>query len=229
MYLSNVSLRNLVATRRSRHYVFTYKYMDAFCLMDQSIENIFMKHGGQLRMSEAIAAGMSRYMLYSLRDKGLIEQISRGVYRLANLPAVSDPDLMSVSIKYPKGVLCLLSALSIHEITTEIPRQIFIALPRLSRIPIPQHPPLSVHRFSGEAYSEGIETRQMDDIVIRVYCVEKTIADCFKFRNQIGMDVVLEAFKLYRERHRFDGNKIMHYAKICRVKNVMRPYLEASL
>jgi len=197
--------------------------------MDKSIENLFMENGGQLRMSEALAAGMSRYMLYSLRDKGLIEQISRGVYRLANLPAVSDPDLMSVSIKYPKGVLCLLSALSIHEITTEIPRQIFIALPRLSRIPIPQHPPLSVHRFSGEAYSEGIETRQMDDIVIRVYCVEKTIADCFKFRNQIGMDVVLEAFKLYREHHRFDGNKIMHYAKICRVDKIMRPYLEASL
>lgn len=229
MYPSKVNLWNLVATRRSRHYVLTYKQVDAFCLMDKTIENLFLEHGGQLRMSEAIAAGVSRYMLYRLRDKGLIEQLSRGLYRLANLPPVSDPDLISVSLKYPHAVLCLLSALSMHEITTEIPRQIFIAMPRASRIPMPQHPPLSVHRFSGEAYSEGIETRQMDDFVIKVYCVEKTLADCFKFRNQIGMDVVLEALKFYRERHRFDGNKIMHYAKICRVDKVMRPYLEASL
>lgn len=197
--------------------------------MDKTIENLFLRNGGQLRMSEAINAGMSRYMLYSLRDKGLIEPIARGVYRLANLPAVADPDLIAVSIRYPKAVLCLISALAIHEVTTEIPRQIFIALPRLNRIPIQLHPPLSIHRFSGGAYSEGIETKQVDDMIIKVYCIEKTIADCFKFRNQIGMDVVLEALKFYRERHRFDGNKIMHYARICRVENVMRPYLEASL
>jgi len=197
--------------------------------MDKSIENLFIENGGQMRMSEAIKAGMSRYMLYSLRDKGLIEQIARGVYRLSNLPAVSDPDLISVSIKYPHAVLCLISALSIHEITTEIPRQVFIAMPRASRIPIAQHPPLSVHRFSGGAYSEGIETRQMEDFVIKVYSAEKTLADCFKYRNKIGMDVVLEALKFYRERKRFDTNKLMHYAKICRVSNIMRPYLEASV
>jgi predicted transcriptional regulator of viral defense system len=197
--------------------------------MDRSVEKLFMEHGGQLRMSEALAGGMSRYMLYHLRDKGVVKPIARGVYRLANLPAVSDPDLLAVSLRYPHAVLCLLSALSFHEITTEIPSRIYIALPRTSRIPTLKHPPLSVHRFSGAAYSEGIETRSMADISVKVYCIEKTIADCFKFRNQIGMDVVLEAFKLYRERHRFDGNKIMHYARICRVEEVMRPYLEASL
>ena len=218
----------MIALNRPRHYVLIYKQMDAICLMDPAIEKLFLEHGGQLRMSEAIAAGMSRYMLYSLRDKGLIEQISRGLYRLANLSPVSDPDLISVSLKYPHAVLCLLSALSLHEITTEIPREIFIAMPRASRIPMLQHPPLSVHRFSGDAYSEGIETRQMDDFVVKVYCVEKTLADCFKYRNKIGMDVVLEALKFYRERYRFDGNKIMRYAKICRVDKIMRPYLEAS-
>ena len=219
----------MVALNISRHYVLTYQQVDAFCLMDKSIENLFLEHGGQLRMSEAIAAGMSRYMLYSLRDKGLIDQISRGLYRLANLSPVSDPDLISVSLRYPKAVLCLISALSIHEITTEIPRQIFIALPRNTRSPTLQHPPLSVHRFSGDSYSEGIQIKKMDGVSVQIYNVEKTLADCFKYRNKIGMDVVLEALKFYRERHRFDGNKIMHYAKICRVENVMRPYLEASL
>lgn len=180
-------------------------------------------------MSEALEAGMSRYMLYNLHDKGFIERIARGVYRLADLPSVNDPDLAAVSMRYPKAVLCLISALSIHEITTEIPRQIFIALPRDTRTPTLNHPPLSIHRFSGAAYSEGIEDRDMDGVGIRVYSVEKTLADCFKYRNKIGMDVVLEALKFYRERHRFDGNNIMRYAKICRVDNIMRPYLEASL
>ena len=128
--------------------------------MDLSIEKLFKKHGGQLRMSEALAAGMSRYMLYHLRDKGVVVPIARGIYRLASLPPVADPDLIAVTLKYPRAVLCLLSALSFHEITTEIPRQIFIALPRTSRIPVLKHPPLSVHRFSGEAYSKGIETRK---------------------------------------------------------------------
>lgn len=197
--------------------------------MDKSIENLFRKHGGQLRMSEALKNGMSRYMLYNLYDKGLIERISRGIYRLADLPPAGDPDIAAVSLRYPKAVLCLISALSIHEITTEIPRQIFIALPRNTRSPTLQHPPLSIHRFSGESYTDGIELREMDGVDVQVYNVEKTLTDCFKYRNKIGMDVVLEALKLYRERYRFDGNKILRYARICRVENIMRPYLEASL
>jgi len=164
-------------------------------------------------MTEAIEAGMSRYMLY----------------RLASLPMVDNPDFAAVSMRYPKAVLCLISALSMHDMTTEIPHRIYIALPRNSRTPATNHPPLFVHRFSGGSYSEGIEIRDMDGIKVKVYCVEKTLADCFKYRNKIGMDVVLEALKFYRERYRFDGNKIMRYARICRVENIMRPYLEATL
>ncbi len=197
--------------------------------MDKSIDKLFRQHGGQLRMSEALEAGLSRYMLYTLYDKGFIERISRGVYRLAGLAPVTDPDIAEVCLRYPKAVLCLISALSIHGVTTEIPRQIFIALPRNTRTPTLRHPPLSIHRFSGESYTAGIETRDMDGVGVHVYVVEKTLADCFKYRNKIGMDVVLEALKIYRERYRFDGSKIMKYARICRVENVMRPYLEASL
>lgn len=180
-------------------------------------------------MSVALEAGISRHMLYSLYEKGSIEKIARGVYRLATLPEVDDPDIAAVFTRYPRAVLCLISALSFHEITTEIPHRIYIALPRSSRTPSLKHPPLSVHRFSEPAYSEGIELHKMDGIEVKVYGVEKTLADCFKYRNKIGMDTVLEALKLYREQVRFDGNKIMHYARVCRVENIMRPYLEATL
>jgi len=180
-------------------------------------------------MKDVVDAGISRYTLYHLHEKGEIERIARGVYRLSSLPMVDDPDIAAVCMRYPKAVFCLISALSVHEITTEIPHYIYIALPRDARTPSMSHPPLSVHRFSEPSYSEGIEVKNMDGIEVKVYCVEKTLADCFKYRNKIGMDVVLEALKLYRERVRFDGNKVMHYARICRVDKVMRPYLEATL
>lgn len=190
---------------------------------------IFRKCGGQLRMSEAIEHGITRYMLYSLRDKGIIEQISRGVYRLVELPPVSNPDLVTVALRYPNAVVCLISALSFHEITTQIPHEVSIAIPRDSHPPSLEYPPLLVHRFTDQAYQAGIEEHQIDGVTVKVYCPEKTLADCFKFRNKIGMDVVLEALKLYKGRKKFDHRKILEYAKICRVDKIVRPYLEASI
>ncbi len=190
---------------------------------------IFRECGGQLRMSEAIEQGITRYMLYSLRDKGVIEQISRGVYRLVDLPPVSNPDLVTVALRYPNAVVCLISALSFHEITTQIPHEVSIAIPRNSHPPSLEYPPLLVHRFTDQAYQTAIEEHQIDGTTVKVYSPEKTLADCFKFRNKIGMDVVLEALKLYRSRRRFDHKKILEYAKVCRVDKVVRPYLEASI
>lgn len=190
---------------------------------------IFHKCGGQLRMSEAIEHGITRYMLYSLRDKGIIEQISRGVYRLVALPPVSNPDLVTVALRYPNAVICLISALSFHEITTQIPHEVSIAIPRDSHHPSLEYPPLLVHRFTEQAYQAGIEEHHIDGVTVKVYSPEKTLADCFKFRNKIGMDVVLEALKLYKRRNKFDHGKILEYAKICRVDKIVRPYLEASI
>ena len=191
--------------------------------------SIFKKSGGQLRMSEALEQGISRYMLYSLSDKGIIEPISRGVYRLADLPLVSNPDLVAISLRYPNAVVCLISALSFHEITTQIPHEISLAIPRDTRSPSTDYPPLKVHQFAEEAYKAGIETYLIDGAAVKVYSTEKTLADCFKFRNKIGMDVVLEALKLYRSRMKFDHKKLLEYSRICRVEKIMRPYLEASL
>jgi predicted transcriptional regulator of viral defense system len=190
---------------------------------------IFRKNGGQLRMSKAIAHGITRYMLYSLRDKGIIEQVSRGVYRLVDLPPMSNPDLVTVSLRFPNAVICLISALSYHDITTQIPHAVSVAVKRDSRVPSLDHPPIQAHRFSNEAYISGIDNYKIDGVPVKIYSPEKTLADCFKFRNKIGMEVVLEALKLYRSRRRFDLEKLLTYARICRVKNIMMPYLEATI
>jgi len=168
-------------------------------------------------------------MLYSLRDKGIIEQVSRGVYRLVELPPISNPDLVTVSLRVPKAVICLISALSFHDITTQIPHVVSIAVPRDSRIPSLDNPPIQVHRFSNEAYKSGIENHAIDGVPVKIYTPEKTLADCFKFRNKIGMEVVLEALKLYRSRQQFNLEKLLTYAEVCRVKNIMTPYLEATI
>jgi len=197
--------------------------------MKKRPEEIFLDHGGQLRMSEALRHGITRYMLYSLRDRGIIEKISRGIYRLADLPSISNPDLVTVSLRFPKAVVCLVSALAFHDITTQLPHTVSVAVPREARIPSLDYPPVEAHRFADKAYNSGIETHLIDSVPVRVYCAEKTLVDCFKFRNKIGMDVVLEALKLYKKRNRFNPMLLLDYAKICRISMVMRPYLEATI
>ncbi|MFH1700766.1 MAG: type IV toxin-antitoxin system AbiEi family antitoxin domain-containing protein [Candidatus Zixiibacteriota bacterium] len=190
---------------------------------------IFKKHGGQLRMKEAINAGISRYRLYNLRDKGIIEQVSRGVYRLVELPPLSNPDLATVSLRYPNSVICLISALAFHNITTQIPHEVSIAVERKTRLPSLEYPPISSHRFSRDAFKAGIEEHKIDGITVKVYNPEKTIADCFKFRNKFGMEIVLEALKLYKSRRKFKINSLLKYARICRVEKIIKPYLEAMI
>jgi predicted transcriptional regulator of viral defense system len=201
--------------------------MSAF--KNKTPKEIFRKHGGQLRMSEAISHGISRFSLYKMRDNGIIEQVSRGIYRLMELPPVSNPDLVTVSLRFPNAVVCLISALSFHGITTQIPHEISVAVPRNARIPSLDSPPVRAYKFSGEAFNAGIEKHQIDGVTAQVYSVEKTLADCFKYRNKLGMDVVLEALKLYRSQKKFNLNELLKYAKVCRVEKVMKPYLEATL
>ena len=197
--------------------------------MRQKAIEIFRSSGGQLRMSQALDHGISRYMLYALRNAGVVEQVSRGVYRLTELPALSNPDFATVGLRYPNAVICLISALSYHTITTQIPHRVFVAISKNSRPPTLEYPPLSVHRFSEPAFSSGIEEHIIDGVPVNIYSPEKTLADCFKFRNTIGMDVVLEALKLTTARKQFDLEALLSYARICRTDRVMYPYLEAIL
>jgi predicted transcriptional regulator of viral defense system len=184
---------------------------------------------GAFRTGEAVRAGVHPRTIYTMRDQGVIERLGRGMYRFADMPSLGDPDLTTVAMKVPKGVICLISALSYHELTTEIPHEIYLALPRGAEPPRLDYPPLRIFWFSGSAFTEGIEQHDVDGIPVKVYNPEKTLADCFKYRNKIGLDVVLEALKFYRQRKRFQADDLMRYARICRVEKVMRPYLEATL
>jgi predicted transcriptional regulator of viral defense system len=185
--------------------------------------------GKFIRTAQALKAGIHPRTLYQLRDSGCLEQISRGVYRLAEQTPVADPDLFTVAARIPQGVICLVSALAIHQITTQIPRAVEIALPRGTESPRLDYPPISLHRFSAASFSAGIEIYEVDGISLRVYSPEKTIADCCKFRHQLGMDVFLEALALYQQRHRANFALVLEYAQICRVGTAIRPYLEAML
>ena len=189
----------------------------------------FSQSGGLLRTGAALRAGIHPRTLYDMRDEGVVEELSRGLYRLADLPALSNPDLVTVALKIPAGVVCLISALAYHEITTQLPHEVHVALPRGTEPPRLKHPPLRVFWFTGRSFTEGIETHKVDGIRIRVYSPEKTLADCFKYRNKIGLDTVLEALRLYRSRKRPNVDELMKFARVCRVEKVMRPYLEALL
>ena len=186
----------------------------------------FSAHGGTLRTTEALAAGIHPRTLYAMRNSGQIEALARGVYWLAGLPPLANPDLATVAKRIPHGVICLISALAFHELTTQIPHEVHVAIARTARRPRLAFPPLRVYRFSSAAFEAGVDKHTMDGISIRVYSPEKTLADCFKYRSKIGMDVVLEALRAYRRRQpRFQN--VLKYAKICRVERLMRPYLEA--
>ena len=183
--------------------------------------------GGVIRTKQAINMGIHYRTLAALVHGGKLEVVSRGVYRLCETDPLSNPDLFTVATRIPQGVICLISALSFHDLTTQIPNKVYVALERTMETPRLSYPPLSVHRFSGKAFSEGIELHNVDNVKVRIYSPEKTLVDCFKFRNKIGMDVVLEALKFYRSKKKTKMTDLYLYARICRVENVMRPYLEA--
>ena len=203
--------------------------------MDKRISRIekaiaaFKKHGGILRTAQAMRAGIHPATLYAMRDSGVLERVSRGVYRLAGGPPLGNPDLVTVATRVPGGVICLISALSFHELTTQIPHEVHVALPLGAEEPRVDHPPLRTYRFSKRAFTEGVETHEIDGVKVRIYSPEKTIADCFKFRGKIGLDTAVEAVRYYRERQRIRVDQLMLYASICRVEKIIRPYLEALL
>lgn len=194
--------------------------------LTQLAHQAFKTHGGILRTTEALSAGIHPRTLYAMRDAGQIEALARGVYRLADLPPLANPDLATVSKRIPHGVICLISALAYHELTTQVPHEVHLALPRATRRPQLQYPPLRVYYFSKVSMQAGIEKHTIDGVPVRIYNPEKTLADCFKYRSKIGMDVVLEAIRAYRRKQpRFQ--RVLEYAKVCRVERLIRPYLES--
>ncbi len=194
-----------------------------------TVRDIFRRHGGVMRTRDAQRLGIHPQTLYRMRETGDLDQLTRGLYRLRRQRRLDNPDLVSVALKIPRGVICLISALAFHELTTQVPHQVYVALPRGAEPPRVSFPPLRIFWFSEPAFSAGIEIHKLDGAGLRAYSPEKTIADCFKYRNKIGLDVALEALKLYIRRRRTKTEELLRYAAICRVENIVRPYLEALL
>jgi len=189
----------------------------------------FENSGGVLRMADALRAGIHRNTLYSMLEQDIVERLCRGLYRLSDSDPLGSPDLVTVAKKVPDGVICLISALAYHELTTQIPHEINVAVSRNSEPPRLDYPPIRIFRFSGKAYSQGIERPLIDNVPVAIYDREKTIADCFKYRNKIGMDTVLESLRFYKDQRRINVDALLDYAAICRVTKVIRPYLESIL
>lgn len=183
---------------------------------------------GLLRARDLADANIPRIVLARLVESGELEKISRGLYRLPDANVSEHDSLVTVALRTPQAVFCLFSALQFHELTTQLPRQVWIAMPRGSHVPKIDYPPIKMVQFTGEAYTAGVEEHKRDGASLHVYSVAKTIVDCFKHRNKIGLDVAIEALRDARTRKKVSANELWRFAKICRVANVMRPYLEAT-
>ena len=182
---------------------------------------------GLLRSGDLAALGIPRVYLTRLATGGKLVKAGRGLYRLADAPLSENESLTIVAARAPQAVFCLVTALQFHGLTTQLPRQVWIALPQGSHAPRMDYPPVKLIQYTGDAFTQGIEKHRIDQVNIRVYSVAKTVADCFKHRNKIGLDVALGALKDARSHKKASADDLWRYAKICRVANVMRPYLEA--
>lgn len=182
---------------------------------------------GVLRPRDLAPLGIPRVYLQRLVNGGSLAKTGRGLYMVADAPITENHSLVEAARRTPKAVVCLLSALRFHNVTTENPCKIWIALPQGARRPSSKTPALHVVRFSGDAMTAGIEELRIEGVPVRVFGVGKTIADCFKFRNRIGINVAVEALRDAWRGKRATADDLWHYAKICRVLNVMRPYFDS--
>lgn len=191
--------------------------------------DIFESANGILRASQARKLGIHPRTLHQLEADGAIERLSRGLYRLTELPPLKDPDLVTVAFRVPASVVCLISALHLHGLTTEIPHEVMIALPRGTKTPELHYPPIRVFRFATAAFEAGVEVHRIDGTAVRVYSAAKTVADCFKFRNTVGTPIAVESLGVGLEGGHFRPQEVLRYARICRVDRLIQPYLEALL
>ena len=192
----------------------------------QKIMQYIGKHG-MVRPRDIEAIGLPREYLIRLRRQGKLNRSGRGIYTVPDANVTERHSYAEVAKRVPEAVVCLLSALAFHEITTQIPPCVWIALRKGARKPVLPSPSLRVVRLSGPSLTEGIENHQVEGVPVRVYSAAKTVADCFKFRNKIGLDVAIEALKDSLRQKKASISEIYRYAKICRVSNVIRPYMEA--
>jgi len=191
--------------------------------------NFLKKKSGLASYAEIVEAGFNKILLKTSLNSKRIYKIDRGLYRLAEGASLSNPDLVAVSIRIPHGVVCLVSALSFHGATKEIPEHVDIAIPRGSHANKIKYPPVKFYRFDPVTSQQGVEKHNIEGHIVKVYSLARTVADCFKFRNKIGVDVAREALKVAIEEKKVRPKEIMQYAQICRVDRIIKPILEIMI
>ena len=180
-----------------------------------------------IRPRDLTERGLPTVALTRLVRQGRLQRVGRGLYALPDRPVSEHNTLAEVARKHPQAIVCLLSALRFHDLTTQSPFEVWLAIPNKAPSPKMDYPPLRIVRFSGAALTEGIEERVIDGVLVRVTNVARTVADCFKFRKKIGLDVALEALQEGWRAKRLSMDELWRYATLCRVANVMRPYMES--
>ncbi|MFW5798422.1 MAG: type IV toxin-antitoxin system AbiEi family antitoxin domain-containing protein [Planctomycetota bacterium] len=182
---------------------------------------------GVVRPRDLKAKGIPQDYLWRLHRRGLLARVGRGLYTMPMAKVTENHSLVEAAQRVPHGVICLLSSLRFHGVGTQLPREVWVAIERTARRPKSPGLSLRVVRFSGKALTSGVEDHVIEGVDVRVYNLAKTVADCFKYRNKIGLDVAIEALRESRATRRATMDELWAYAKVCRVARVMRPYLEA--
>ena len=195
---------------------------------DSPIDQVLdvVRQRGILRPRDLDRYSLPRQYLHRLYQRGELVRLARGLYALPDHNLTEHHDLAEASTRVPHGVVCLLSALRFHDLTTQLPREVWMAIEQKAWRPTGLAVPLRLVYMSGQAFEAGVETHEVEGVTVRVYSAAKTVADCFKFRNKVGLDVATEALRDYRRRHRQGLDDLWRYAKIDRVDRVMRPYLD---
>ena len=186
-----------------------------------------VKKAGILRPRDLQSHGIPRLYLRMAAEKGLVMRVGRGLYVARGSRPTQHHSLAQASKRVPHGIVCLLSALRFHDLTTQSPFQVWLAISDKARLPKTDSPPLRIVRFSQKTLAYGVQEHPIESVRVRIFSPAKTVADCFRYRNKIGLDVALEALRECRRKRRATSDELWQAAKVCRVANVMRPYLES--
>ncbi len=205
-----------------------YRHIEMTGKLPSLIESAF-KTSSILRTRDLEAHGIWRANLRDYVEQGVLTRVGRGLYTLVGVEAGENHSLAEIGKRVPQGTVCLLSALRFHGLTTQQPHETWLALDGRARSPKTDSLALRIVRFTGAALSEGCEEHVIEGVPVKIYNPAKTVADCFKFRNKIGLDVALEALRETWRARRCSMSEMMRYARVCRVANVMRPYLESLI
>ncbi|HAM39650.1 MAG: hypothetical protein A2474_05240 [Elusimicrobia bacterium RIFOXYC2_FULL_34_12] len=196
---------------------------------NEGIYKVFNTHKGFARTKDILVSGIHRREIKRVRDEGVVVRIKRGLYRLSEIPLISNQGFIDLARAVPEGVICLLSALSYYDLTTFNPSVISMAICRSTRKPKIEYPPVEFYYFSRKQFEAGIDRIKINSSTIRIYCMEKTICDCFRYRNKLGLDIAKESLSGYLKRKDRNLEKLLEYAEICRVKPLMQTWLNAMI